>query len=100
MMASVVENGGATKARIEGYRIGGKTGTAQTYKNGKVLTGAGTTIASFIGIAPIEKPKFVILVKIDRPRASIWADASAAPLYKEIGEFLFKYHNIPPDKNL
>ncbi len=100
MMASVVENGGANRARVPGYRIGTKTGTAQTYKNGVPLTGPGTTIASFIGMAPIDHPKFVMLVKIDRPRASIWADASAAPLFQQIAEFLFQYYNIPPDKNM
>lgn len=95
MMVSVIENGGATKAKIPGYRIAGKTGTAQTYKNGKPLTGSGTTIASFAGFGPIEDPKFLVLVKIDRPRSSIWADSTAAPLFAEIAQFLFKYYNIP-----
>jgi len=97
MMVSVIENGGAKRAEVKGYHIGGKTGTAQTYKNGIPLTGPGTTIASFIGFAPIDDPKFVMLVKIDRPRTTIWADATAAPLFHDIAEFLFKYYNIPPD---
>lgn len=97
MMVSVVENGGASKARVPGYHMAGKTGTAQTYKNGKPLTGPGTTIASFLGFAPYKDPKFVMLVKIDRPRTSIWADQSASPLFGEIAQFLFKYYNIPPD---
>ena len=97
MMVSVVENGGASRARVQGYHIAGKTGTAQTYKRGKPLTGPGTTIASFIGFAPIKEPKFVVLVKIDRPRSSIWADSTSAPLFADITKFLFKYYNIPPD---
>lgn len=97
MMVSVVENGGASKARVPGYHMAGKTGTAQTYKNGVPLTGPGTTIASFLGFAPYKDPKFVMLVKIDRPRTSIWADQSASPLFGEIAQFLFKYYNIPPD---
>lgn len=97
MMTSAVENGVAKRGRVEGYHIAGKTGTAQTYKHGKPLTGPGTTIASFIGFAPLEDPKFTLLVKLDRPRSSIWADATAAPLFQEIAQFLFKYYNIPPN---
>ena len=98
MMVSVVENGGANKAMIPGYRIAGKTGTAQTYKNGIPLTGPGTTIASFIGFAPANDPKFIVLTIVDRPRSSIWADSTATPLFAQIAQFLFKYYNIPPDK--
>lgn len=96
MMVSAVENGVAKRAGVRGYHIAGKTGTAQTYKHGKPLTGPGTTIASFVGFAPFEDPKFAVLIKIDRPRSSIWADATAAPLFAEIGQFLFKYYNVPP----
>lgn len=97
MMVSAVENGVAWRAGIKGYHIAGKTGTAQTYKHGKPLTGPGTTIASFVGFAPYKDPKFAVLIKIDRPRTSIWADTSAAPLFAEIAQFLFKYYNTPPD---
>lgn len=97
MMVSAVDNGVAHKAAVPGYRIAGKTGTAQTYKFGKPLTGPGTTIASLAAFAPLKDPKFAVLVKIDRPRASIWADSSAAPLFADIAQFLFKYYNIPPD---
>lgn len=97
MMVSVIETGGAKRAVVPGYHIAGKTGTAQTYKYGTPLTGPGTTIASFVGFGPIRDPKFVVLVKIDRPRSSIWADSTSAPLFAEIAQFLFKYYNIPPD---
>lgn len=98
MMVNVIENGGAKRAVVPGYRVAGKTGTAQTYKHGKPLTGPGTTIASFIGFGPVKDPRFVILVKIDRPRTSIWADSTSAPLFAEIAQFLFKYYNVAPDK--
>ncbi|MEK9132647.1 MAG: penicillin-binding transpeptidase domain-containing protein, partial [Patescibacteria group bacterium] len=97
MMVSAVDNGVAKKAAVPGYKFAGKTGTAQTYKNGKPLTGPGTTICSFAGFGPYSDPKFVMLVKIDRPRSSIWADATAAPLSAQIAQFLFKYYNIQPD---
>lgn len=98
MLVSVVENGGAVRVLTPGYHIAGKTGTAQTYKNGKPLFGPGTTIGSFVGFAPVEDPKFIMLVQIDRPRSTVWADASAAPLFKDVSDFLFKYYNIPPGK--
>jgi cell division protein FtsI/penicillin-binding protein 2 len=98
MMVSVVENGQSKGIRNPNYTIAGKTGTSQTYKNGKPLSGAGTTIASFAGFAPANDPRFVILVKLDKPRSSQWADATAMPLFGEISTFLFQYLGIPPDK--
>lgn len=97
MMVSAVDNGVARRGAVEGYRIAGKTGTAQTYKNGKPLTGPGTTIVSFVGFAPLKEPRFAVLVKMDRPRSTIWADATVAPLFADIAKFLFKYYNIPPE---
>lgn len=98
MMVSVVERGQSKEARIPGYTIAGKTGTSQTYKYGKPLSGAGTTIATFAGFAPANDPRFVILVKLDRPRSSQWADSTALPLFKDITSFLLQYLGIPPDK--
>ena len=97
MMVSAVDNGVAHRAFVPGYRIAGKTGTAQTYKHGKPLEGPGTTITSFIGFAPFSDPKFAVAIEIDRPRSSIWSEASSAPLFADIAQFLFKYYNIPPD---
>jgi cell division protein FtsI/penicillin-binding protein 2 len=62
------------------------------------MEGAGTTITSFAGYGPIENPQFVVLVKLDRPRASEWGSQTAAPIFTEIADFLFDYYNIPPDK--
>lgn len=98
ILAAAVEFGVAQRAGVPGYVIAGKTGTAQTYKHGKPLSGAGTTIASILGFAPIEDPKFVMLVKMDKPRKSEWADATVAPLFSEIAEYLLQYYNIQPDK--
>jgi len=98
MLVSAVENGVANKAMVDGYHVAGKTGTSQTYKNGKPLKGAGTTITSFAGYGPIDEPKFVVLIKLDRPRSSEWGSDTAAPLFSEIAEYLFKYYNIPPDR--
>jgi cell division protein FtsI/penicillin-binding protein 2 len=98
MLVSVVENGQSKSARLPGYTVAGKTGTSQTYKNGKPLSGAGTTIATFAGYAPAYDPRYVILVKLDRPRSSQWADMTALPLFNELNAFLLQYFGIPPDK--
>ena len=100
MLTSVAEVGGSKGARVDGYYIAGKTGTAQiaSSSGGYEEGSAGHTIGSFAGILPADKPQFVIITKIDRPRSSQWADSSAAPLFKEIGEFLVQYYNIPPER--
>jgi cell division protein FtsI/penicillin-binding protein 2 len=98
MLASAIENGVASPAQVKTHYVGGKTGTSQTYKNGKPLSGAGTTITSFAGFGPIEEPKFAVLIKLDLPRSSEWGAKTAAPLFSKLAEFLYHYYNIPPDK--
>ncbi|PJC38346.1 hypothetical protein CO045_00815, partial [Candidatus Peregrinibacteria bacterium CG_4_9_14_0_2_um_filter_41_14] len=80
-----------------GYSIAAKTGTSQTYKNGKPLSGAGTTITSMAGFAPADDPKFVILIKLDKPRSSEWAVVVLAPLFNNISDYLFDYFSVPPN---
>ncbi|HLG25547.1 MAG TPA: penicillin-binding transpeptidase domain-containing protein, partial [Candidatus Gracilibacteria bacterium] len=98
MLVSAVENGVAANAALDRYYIAAKTGTSQTYRYGKPLNGAGTTLTTIVGFGPIEDPKFVLLVKFDRPRSSEWADATAAYLFKDISAYLYEYLGIPPDK--
>ena len=93
MLVSAVENGVASNAQIKGHYVAGKTGTSQTYKWGQPLKGAGTTITSFAGYGPIDDPKFVVLVKLDRPRSSEWGSETAAPVFRDIASFLFDYYN-------
>ncbi len=94
MLVQVVERG-ATKAQVPGYVIAGKTGTAQ------VPTPYGyhatDTIASFVGFAPAYDPRFIVLVKLDKPRGSPWGSQTAAPTFQEIAKRLFMYMQIPPD---
>lgn len=98
MLVSAVENGVVGNAKVEGHYIAAKTGTSQTYRHGKPLSGAGTTIASIAGFGPIEDPKFVLYVKFDRPRSSEWAADTAAYLFSDIAAYLYEYLGIPPDK--
>ncbi len=98
MLLQSVDKGMARGARVYGYSVMGKTGTSQTYQNGKALTGEGTTIASFAGFGPMENPRFVILVKLDYPKTSQWGSETAAGTFRKIAEFLFEYFQIPPEK--
>lgn len=84
--------------KLANHYFAGKSGTAQTYKYGRALSGPGTTIASFMGYAPVEDPQFLIIVRVDRPRTVEWADSTAGPIFMEIISFLFDYYNVPPDK--
>ncbi|MEI7452104.1 MAG: penicillin-binding protein 2 [Candidatus Falkowbacteria bacterium] len=98
MLVNVAENGTAKKARVNGYYIGGKTGTAQiSGANGKYL-GDNQYIHTFVGIAPINKPKFVMLVKMDKPKGFKYAESTATPLFGEIADFLLKYYQVPKER--
>jgi cell division protein FtsI/penicillin-binding protein 2 len=95
MMVEVVEHG-AVRAKVDGYRIAGKTGTAQT----PVVGGydPNLTIASFIGFAPADDPQFVALVKLDKPTVSPWGADTAAPTFANVARILFTQLAIPPDQ--
>ncbi|NCN99661.1 stage V sporulation protein D, partial [Candidatus Falkowbacteria bacterium] len=76
-----------------GYYIGGKTGTAQVANRGGYS--ANDYIHTFIGIAPIEDPAFVMLTKIDAPKDVTYAEGSALPLWTEIADYMLKYYQVP-----
>jgi cell division protein FtsI/penicillin-binding protein 2 len=98
MMIQAVDQGESQfykkKAGIENYQIAGKTGTAQIPVAGHY--DATKTIASFIGFAPANDPKFVMLVRYDQPTSSIYGADTAAPTFFEITKELFTYYGIPP----
>lgn len=96
MMTSAVENGLAEWMQPEGYKIAGKTGTAQVAISGHY--DKDKTIASFIGFAPSNNPKFAMIVKLTEPTSSPWASATAAPLWMEIASDLFFHYGIPPSE--
>ncbi|MGB9911176.1 MAG: peptidoglycan D,D-transpeptidase FtsI family protein [Microgenomates group bacterium] len=92
MMVNAVEKGEAKWAKPQGFRIAGKTGTAQIPVAGHY--DEEKTIASFIGFAPADKPKFVMLVTLREPTSSPWGSETAAPLWFEIANELFLYYGI------
>lgn len=94
MMVKAVENGESKFAKPKGYRVAGKTGTAQIAVGGSY--DASNTIASFIGFAPADDPKFIMLVRYDRPKTSIYGAETAAPTFFNIAREIFTYYGIAP----
>ncbi len=94
MMIAAVDNGEAKWAKPAGYRIAGKTGTAQIPVAGHYDDKK--TIASFIGFAPADDPRFAMLVLLREPQSSPWGSETAAPLFFNIAKQLFTYYGISP----
>ena len=92
MLEGVVTEGSGTKAYIEGYRVGGKTGTAQKYENGHVAQGK--YVSSFCGFFPANKPEYLALIVVDEPQGTYYGSAVAAPVAKEIFEDIIRIKNI------
>ncbi len=87
MMEDVVNHGTANKARIPGFRIGGKTGTAEKFVNGAYSKRE--FISSFAAVFPIDNPKYVCVISVDSPKYGYhWGNETAAPIVKEIFERL------------
>lgn len=85
---------GDPHAMVEGYRVAGKTGTAEIPVPGGYLIDE--TIASFVGFGPVPDPQLVILVKLDRPKTSRWASETAAWTFHRLATRLFTVLGIPP----
>jgi len=96
ILVNAVEKGEAQWTKLKGYRIAGKTGTASIPVKGHY--DPNSTIVSFIGFAPVEKPKFVMLVILDKPTTSIYAADTAAPIFFDIAADLLNYYGIPPSE--
>lgn len=94
MMINAVDKGEARWAKPKGFRIAGKTGTAQIPIAGHY--DEQKTIASFIGFAPADDPKFLMLVTLREPSSSPWGSETAAPLWFNISRDLFTYFGITP----
>lgn len=98
MLVSVVEKGVAGLARVKGYYVGGKTGTAQVAdpETGKYSTEK--KIISFIGFGPADNPAFIAMVKLDNPAGLSLASGTAAPLFSEFAKRALEYLRIPPSR--
>ena len=95
MMEGVVNEGTATKARIPGFRIGGKTGTAEKFIDGQYSKR--NFISSFAAVLPVNDPKYVCVISVDSPRYGYhWGNETAAPIVKEIFERIIINNNMDP----
>lgn len=93
IMEYVVAKGGGGSAKVLGYKVGGKTGTADKVVNGVYTT---DTYSSFIGMAPMDNPKLTVLVVVDSPKGIHFGSVTAAPVAKEIIENTLRYMEISP----
>ena len=96
ILEGVVENQ-AKKAKIKGFGIGGKTGSAQILVDNEYSE---DVITSFFGFFPLSDPKFLILVRLDKPEKGLLAFGTATPTFRKVVEFMINYYNIEPDKSL
>ena len=94
LMVDAVEYGEAQWTVTKGFRIAGKTGTAQIPVEGHY--DSDKTIASFVGFGPVENPRFVMLVTLREPTSSPWGSETAAPLFFDIANELFPYFGMYP----
>ncbi|WP_346890219.1 stage V sporulation protein D [Clostridium sp. UBA1056] len=96
-LEQVVSTGGGSKAKIDGYRIAGKTGTAQKVDTVNGGYAAGKYLASFAGMAPADNPKYTVYVSIDEPNPSLYyAGQIAAPVGQKLFNDLFNYSEMKP----
>lgn len=96
LLEDVVAIGGAKNARIPGYRIGGKTGTAQVYKEGRIVRNV--HIGSFLGFAPADDPRIALLVIVDEADTPVdYGGTTAAPFARQILADVLPYLGYQPD---
>ena len=94
MLEGVVTEGSGKNAYIAGYKVGGKTGTAQKYEDGKIASGK--YVSSFVGFFPSDEPRYLALITVDEPQGTYYGSAVAAPVAKNIFEDIIAIKNIEP----
>ncbi len=97
ILQHVIEDGTGRKAKPSGYTAAGKTGTAQKIDKRTGLYSKENYVSSFVGFAPAEAPRLVVLVMIDSPEGVIWGGSVAAPVFKAVVEQSLDYLQVPPD---
>jgi cell division protein FtsI/penicillin-binding protein 2 len=97
ILTKVVEHGTGKRAATKGYRVAGKTGTAQKFNRLLGDYSSTSLVTSFIGFAPIEYPQVVIAAIVDEPALNEWGGTVAAPLFKRIAERVLPYLDIPSE---
>ena len=95
MMVNAVNKAWFARLKPDGFKVAGKTGTAQIPIAGHY--DQEKTIASFVGFAPASDPRFIMLVTLREPTSSPWGSETAAPLWFDIAKQLFVYYGVQPD---
>ncbi len=93
LMVGVVETGTGRNARVAGYKMGGKTGTANKVEGGVIARGK--YIASFVGFAPYPDPEVVVLISVDEPQGAYYGGQVAAPIFGEVMSSVLAYMEAP-----
>ena len=96
IMTEAVENGTGGNAKVSGYKVAGKTGTAQKPKVDARGYDPGKYISTFVGFLPADNPKLTILVAIDEPQGAIYGGVVAAPVFSAVGEYALKRLRVQP----
>jgi len=95
ILVRVVEDGTGHNAAIAGYEVGGKTGTAQKLDPATRRYSRAPGVLSFVGFAPVDAPRFVMLVMLDEPKNEKWGSEAAAPIFSAIGRDILRYLDVP-----
>ncbi|MBM3221804.1 MAG: penicillin-binding protein 2 [Candidatus Rokubacteria bacterium] len=96
LMVQIVDHGTGHAAAIAGYEVGGKTGTAQKMDPATKRYSHAPGVLSFIGVAPADDPRFVMLVMLDEPKNEKWGSEAAAPIFSSIGREILRYLEVAP----
>jgi cell division protein FtsI (penicillin-binding protein 3) len=96
MLQNVVTEGTGAYAAVPGYKVAGKTGTAQKPDSHGGYA-SNRYVASFVGMVPASNPRLVILVAVDEPQGAIWGGVVAAPAFAQIASYDLQYLEVPPD---
>ena len=96
VLCDVVTEGTGGSAKVPGYAVAGKTGTAQKALGGGRGYASGAYVSSFIGYLPAEDPQVLISVIIDEPHGAIYGGVTAAPVFSRLGQFAVSHLGIPP----
>ncbi len=98
MLQNVVREGTGTLAAVSGYKVAGKTGTAQKPDSHGGYSG-GHYVASFVGMVPASRPRLVVSIMVDDPHGAIWGGVVAAPAFAQIAAYDLQYLEVPPDNS-
>ena len=96
LLVNVVERGTGKRAAVPGYRVAGKTGTAQKVDPATGTYSSTKFVGSFVGFVPAEDPQLAILVMIDEPQGPAWGGVVAAPVFRKVAEQALRYLSVAP----